>query len=86
MSLKLKLVGIVVLVAVATWLGLQLMRPEAKVVVAKRDRGGPESVRSLLPRFLGCAIGVTNLAKTGAKRGWVELVEGEDDKDCDTLR
>ncbi len=55
MSLKLKLVGIVVLVAVATWLGLQLMRPEAKVVVAKRDRAinaVPGSITVLAERAL----------------------------------
>jgi RND family efflux transporter MFP subunit len=55
MSFKLKLVGVVVLLAVATWLGLQMMRPEAKVVAAKRERAinaVPGSVTVLAERAL----------------------------------
>jgi len=55
MSFKLKLVGVVVLLAVATWLGLQMMRPEAKVATARRERAVnavPGSVTVLAERAL----------------------------------
>lgn len=55
MSFKFKLLGVVVLIAVATWLGLQMMRPEAKVVVAKRERAinaVPGSITVLAERAL----------------------------------
>lgn len=55
MSFKLKLVGVVVLLAVAMWLGLQLLRPEAKVVAAKRElaiSAVPGSVTVLAERAL----------------------------------
>jgi RND family efflux transporter MFP subunit len=38
MPLKLKIAGIVVLIAIGTWLGLQMMRPVATVVAARRER------------------------------------------------
>ncbi|MFT3829742.1 MAG: efflux RND transporter periplasmic adaptor subunit [Opitutaceae bacterium] len=38
MPLKLKLTGIVVLVAIGVWLGLQMMRPTAAVVAARKER------------------------------------------------
>lgn len=55
MSFKLKLVGVVVLLAAATWFGLQMMRPEAKVVTARRERAVnavPGSVTVLAERAL----------------------------------
>lgn len=55
MSFKFKLIGVVVLIAVATWLGLQMMRPEAKVVAAKRERAinaVPGSITVLAERAL----------------------------------
>jgi RND family efflux transporter MFP subunit len=55
MPFKLKLVGVVVLLAVATWLGLQMMRPEAKVATARRERAVdavPGSVTVLAERAL----------------------------------
>ncbi len=55
MPFKFKLIGVVVLIAVATWLGLQMMRPEAKVVQAKRERAinaVPGSITVLAERAL----------------------------------
>ena len=55
MSTKVKLAGVLVLIAVAVWLGLQMMRPEAKVVLAKRDRAinaVPGSITVLAERAL----------------------------------
>ena len=55
MPFKLKLVGVVVLLAVATWLGLQMMRPDAKVATARRERAVnavPGSVTVLAERAL----------------------------------
>ncbi|MBK8476347.1 MAG: efflux RND transporter periplasmic adaptor subunit [Opitutaceae bacterium] len=55
MSSKVKLVGVLVLLAVAVWFGLQLMRPEAKVALAKRGRAinaVPGSVTVLAERAL----------------------------------
>jgi len=55
MSFKLKLAGVVALIAVASWLGLQMMRPEAKVVAAKRERAinaVPGSITVLAERAL----------------------------------
>ncbi len=55
MSFKLKVAGILVLVAVATWLGVQMMRPEAVVAVAKRERAinaVPGSITVLAERAL----------------------------------
>lgn len=55
MSSKLKLIGVLVLVAAAVWFGVQLMRPEAKVVLAKRGRAinaVPGSVTVLAERAL----------------------------------
>ena len=55
MSYKVKIAGVLVLIAVAIWLGLQMMRPEAKVVLAKRDRAinaVPGSITVLAERAL----------------------------------
>ncbi len=55
MPFKFKLIGVVALVAIATWLGLQMMRPEAKVAVAKRERAinaVPGSITVLAERSL----------------------------------
>lgn len=55
MSSKVKLVGVLVLLAVAVWFGVQLMRPEAKVALAKRGRAinaVPGSVTVLAERAL----------------------------------
>lgn len=55
MSFKLKVAGVLVLVAVAIWLGVQMMRPEAVVAVAKRERAinaVPGSITVLAERAL----------------------------------
>jgi RND family efflux transporter MFP subunit len=55
MSYKLKLAGVLVLIAVAAWLGVQMMRPQAIVVLAKRDRAinaVPGSITVLAERAL----------------------------------
>ena len=55
MPIKFKLLGVAVLIAVAAWLGVQTMRPEALVVAAKRERAisaVPGSVTVLAERAL----------------------------------
>ena len=55
MSYKVKLAGVLLLLAVAAWLGLQMMRPHAIVVLAKRDRAlnaVPGSITVLAERSL----------------------------------
>ncbi len=62
MSFKLKFLGILVLVGVATWFGLQMMRPDARVVAASREKAinaVPGSVTVLAERALQvkCDVG-----------------------------